>query len=497
MRFLARALATLIVVLVLPSLVAAFLLPGQDYLVVGIFFGLLAIGSAVTGYLVATRVPASLIGWLLLAQGIGMALALAWGETAALGLHHSSSPATVYGVCGWGADLLVRIVVVIPTGVLLLVFPTGRFQSRAWVAFAALFVLVLTAAGVTGMLLVDSVGPGIDNPFRVHGAAADVVHVLREVSLLAAVPVAIGCVVSLFLRLRQTHGAERQRVKWIAYTAAVAVVGFGVALVVGEPWGDLAWLVALLCVVLLPVSMGVAILRHRLFDIDVVIKRTLVYSILTLTLLTTYLLLVLLLQVLLRPRCRGLRPCRRRLDAGRGGAVRPVAPPRAGSGRPPVLPFAVRRRPHSRCLRRAPARRGGPVRRSATTCSSSSADTMQPEHVSLWLRKGLLMVSRNDSRTPPRYQGRAMTILTTSFRRRLLGRSAERDDTLARRDAGGGAARPAAAGRHRAERPAAGLPPERQRGRGRRRARAALAGAGEDARGTASSSPCRWSARAS
>jgi hypothetical protein len=301
MRFLARALVTLTFVLVVSSLVAAFVLPGQGDLVIGVIFSFLATGSALTGYLVATRVPTSLIGWLLLAQGIGMALVLAPGEVAALGLHLSSSPSAVFAVCGWCADLLGRVVVVVPTGLLLLVFPTGRFQSRAWTAFAALFVLVLTASGVTDMLLVNSVGPGIDNPFQVHGSAADIVHTCRAVAMVAAVPVAIGCAVSLFLRLRHSRGAERQRVKWIAYTAAVAVVGFGVALAVDGPLGDLAWNLALLCVVLLPVSMGVAILRHRLFDIDVVIKRTLVYSILTVSLLSTYLLLVLVLQLLLQP----------------------------------------------------------------------------------------------------------------------------------------------------------------------------------------------------
>ena len=385
MRFLARALGALIVLMVVPSLVAAFLLPGQDDLVIGIVFGLLAIGSAVTGLLVAERVPASAIGWLLLGQGVGMALVLALGELSAVGLARSS-PADAYGVAGWLADLLGRVVLVVPTGLLLLVFPTGRFQSRAWAAFAGLFVIVLTASGIADMLLVDSVGPGIENPFRLRGGAADAVRMSDVVAAVAAVPVAVGCAVSLLLRLRHSRGTERQRVKWIAFTAVVAVVGFGVALLVQGPWGDLAWSLALLCVVLLPVSMGVAILKHHLFDIDVVIKRTIVYSILTVTLLATYLLLVLLLQVLVRP-VAGTS------DLAVAGSTLVVAA-LFGPLRRLVQEGVDRRFYRSRydAARTLDAfaehlRDEVDLTALGSDLTTVVAETMQPEHVSLWLKE--------------------------------------------------------------------------------------------------------------
>ena len=318
-------------------------------------------------------------------QALLAALVLALGELSAVGLARSS-PADAYGVAGWLADLLGRVVLVVPTGLLLLVFPTGRFQSRAWAAFAGLFVIVLTASGVADMLLVDSVGPGIANPFRLRGGAADAVRMSDVVAAVAALPVAVGCAVSLLLRLRHSRGTERQRVKWIAFTAVVAVVGFGVALLVQGPWGDLAWSLALLCVVLLPVSMGVAILKHHLFDIDVVIKRTIVYSILTVTLLATYLLLVLLLQVLVRP-VAGTS------DLAVAGSTLVVAA-LFGPLRRLVQEGVDRRFYRSRydAARTLDAfaehlRDEVDLTALGSDLTTVVAETMQPEHVSLWLKE--------------------------------------------------------------------------------------------------------------
>ena len=168
---------------------------------------------------------------------------------------------------------------------------------------------------------------------------------------------------ALVVRLRRSSGYERQQLKWIAFAAALT----GVAVVADR--GQLLRLagrdtISQLRIVLLgigfsafPVAAGMAILRYRLYDIDVVINRTLVYGALTGTLGATY----------LGACCcsAGLAVGRSGfavagLDAGGGGAVPAGAAPDPGSGRPALLPPPLRRRADARGVRRAAARRGRP-----------------------------------------------------------------------------------------------------------------------------------------
>ena len=198
---------------------------------------------------------------------------------------------------------------------------------------------------------------------------------------------------ALVVRLRRSTGYERQQLKWIAFAAAVT----GVA-VVADVISFFASLegdaISQLRIVLLgigfsafPLAAGMAILRYRLYDIDVVINRTLVYGALTAT----------LARRLPRQRAaapaapqrshRRLGPRGRRLDARRGGPVPAGAAPDPGAGRPPLLPAQVRRRAHPRAfaaqlrdeveLERAAVRARAVVREtpcSRRTCRCGSAE---------------------------------------------------------------------------------------------------------------------------
>ena len=167
----------------------------------------------------------------------------------------------------------------------------------------------------------------------------------------ASLPAALLCVI---LRFRASRGVERQQLRWVAAGAAIAVVAVSVPL--GDlrgPWVDP---LAILCV---PVTVAVAVLRYRLWDLDRLVSRTVTYAVVTAVLLVPYLLVV---------------PAASELVEGSGslavagatlavaGAVPAAPPPGPGPGRPALQPPPLRRRPDRRRVRAAPPRPGRPGR---------------------------------------------------------------------------------------------------------------------------------------
>jgi hypothetical protein len=275
----------------------------------------LGIGFALVGALVASRQPANAVGWLLLAAAVALGLDTCTTVYAS----RSSSPGAQWA--GWLNSWLLFVWLYVPALFLVLVFPAGRLLSRRWRT-----VVWLGMGGVTADIVGTAFAPGvleipadqpIRNPLGIAGPVGDALSWLSGAGeLLAAGTLVLGGL-SVFLRLRRAHGRERQQVTWFAYICIMALVPFVVlalvSLVAGDdvaPWLNvvqvIAWwsLVALLLIGL-PAAIGIAILRHRLYDIDIVINRTLVYATLTLTLGTAYLGSVLLLQLALDPLTQG------------------------------------------------------------------------------------------------------------------------------------------------------------------------------------------------
>src|SRR5215216_813545 len=240
------------------------------------------IGAPVLGGLIASRRPENLYGWLWLGVGLSFALVELAEPYAAYALVAEPgslpAPRMVNSVLALGWVMLITLIPFV-----LLLFPTGRLPSRRW-RFLAWVVL---AAGATMLPLgffSRYSGQGlVKNPFAVGGAVGEALSVLVLGAILTVFSSVIFSALSLVVRYHRASGVERQQLKWFAL-AAVLIGGLIVAdqLSLDRLLGDALWNVATSSSFAgLYVAVGVAILRYRLYDIDVLINRTLVYGSLT------------------------------------------------------------------------------------------------------------------------------------------------------------------------------------------------------------------------
>jgi hypothetical protein len=258
------------------------------------------IGAPIIGGLIASRRPENLYGWLWLGLGLSAALLQLAGSYAAYALvvepGSLPAPRTVSQVLGmaWGMGIIF-----LPF--LLLLFPTGRLPSQRWrpVMWAVLVagaVLLIISPFLPG----EGIGP-FENPLGVGGVVGEALVFLSVAVVFAIFAALILSALSLVFRYRRAGGIERQQIKWFAYAAIL----FGGSIVFGGFLGqDLPgiWDALFETVTFVPlyVAVGVAILRYRLYDIDVLINRTLVYGSLTMMLAAVYVGSVVLLQGLIR-----------------------------------------------------------------------------------------------------------------------------------------------------------------------------------------------------
>jgi hypothetical protein len=249
---------------------------------------LAAAGFSAVGALIIAHRPNNLIGWLLSAAGL------------LLGLNHFSSEYAIYTllaqpgslpggeVAAWLAYWLF-----VPSATLVvflfLLFPTGRLPSRRWRWFAG-FSVVAASIGAVSMALssgITALGP-VPNPLSIEGLR-DIDRIVEPFFFILLL-LAAG---SMLVRLRRATGVERQQIKWFAYAAGIAVSGniVGHSLFAATEASWLWWvgvIPGMVGVLGMPVAMGIAILRYRLYEIDLLINRTLVYGSLTATLIALY-----------------------------------------------------------------------------------------------------------------------------------------------------------------------------------------------------------------
>ena len=180
-----------------------------------------------------------------------------------------------------------------------LLFPNGRLPSARWRWFARISALstlvgMALAAFSPGPIVVGL--PAIHNPLGIEGLP----NAYKSVQVLMLVLIAIS-VVSLVVRRVYARGVERQQTKWFTYAAAVAASGAILKFIISEPlelvWlGGVAYAFVLIGLAGMPIAMGIAITRYRLYEIDLLINRTLVYGSLTATLVALYFGVIMVLQ---------------------------------------------------------------------------------------------------------------------------------------------------------------------------------------------------------
>jgi hypothetical protein len=368
-------------------------LPREDRLdLIDVLFSLGFVGYAVVGAMIATRRPRNPVGWLLCAFGVLYpAVGTLWSY-AMYGLYATDgglpgqeAAAWLFAWLGEAAFFLVIL--------LLLVFPDGRFLTPRWRG-------VGIAAGATAALFSVAIAfdPGslytfeaIPNPLGIDGVGG-ALETVREIASVGVSALLVLAGVSLVVRFRRAEATERRRIKWLAVGAASAVLlvlafsTLELTIETDRGAGEVVTsILALLSLMVIPLTVAIAMLRDRLYDVDVVINRTLVYGALTAALVATYVGVVLLLQLALEPLTEdsGLA------IAGSTLAVAALVRPLRGRIQATVdRRFYRRRYDAARTLEGFGARLRDQVDLDALggELRGVVAETMQPAHVSLWLR---------------------------------------------------------------------------------------------------------------
>ena len=253
---------------------------------------LVLLAYAVMGAVVARRQPRNPIGWLYLAIGFATSLNIFAEQYAVRSLVADPGSLPYPKAALWlGSPALDSLFILVVTLVLLL-FPNGRPLTRRW-RFAVWIAVAGAALGLSEAFVdypLEAPLAGYHNPLLVTGAAGSVIGGLYQVSgplLIGSFFAGIACVA---LRFRRSRGIERQQLKWFAAAVmtvlAVIVVVFAAYQATGRDYSDAIFLIG---TSIIPVATGLAMLRYRLYEIDVIIRRTVVYAALIAALAALYL----------------------------------------------------------------------------------------------------------------------------------------------------------------------------------------------------------------
>jgi signal transduction histidine kinase len=262
----------------------------------GLPLDLFGLCSASCGAVVARRLPGNPVGWLFLAAGLLFGLSAAGAAYALHGavLDRGSLPAAVFA--GWVASwswVLGFALVLIFMG---LVFPDGHVMSPRW--RPVVWVVAAITLAATAAMAVDKASITIQRGIDRSGSPAGDFGFLGAAGSMLVLLCGLFSAVALVIKLRRASGEARQQLKWFTFGgAAAAVLALGAFLISAlapgnRVIGDISIFMSVLALCALPVGAGVGILKYRLYDIDLVISRTLVYGALAAFITTVYVAIV-------------------------------------------------------------------------------------------------------------------------------------------------------------------------------------------------------------
>jgi signal transduction histidine kinase len=242
---------------------------------------LLVLTSSTVGALIASRQPRNVIGWLFLGAAMSWVMGAAASGIGELAADHGWAVGPIVRAADWLGAWAFYPGIFVPVTFLFLLFPDGHLPSRRWLPVA-----LVSLTGIVGVTASVAFRPGPledavllrANPYAVGPAA--LWDAIAAASFLLTLAGLFGSVAALIVRFRRSSGAERLQLTWLGYAGVmVAVVfllcGLGNTLFPGSALYNALTVLALL---LIPAAAGIAILKYRLYDIDVVINKTLVFG---------------------------------------------------------------------------------------------------------------------------------------------------------------------------------------------------------------------------
>jgi hypothetical protein len=254
---------------------------------------LTAVFYPAVGAIVASRRPQNPVGWLLCLYGLVISISYFCAEYTIYALLAQPDSLPAGEALAWIVSWILPILNGLQVFYILL-FPTGRLPSRRWRWLGWLTVIYVVVGVILGAFssgaLLGILGP-IQNPLGIEGFS-NIYYKAVLFTMVSLLPLA--AFLAVFIRLRRAVGVERQQIKWFAYaavaTVSAATLAYPIPIVVDTPlWFErVGFALNIAFIPAVPIAIGIAILRYRLYDIDILINRTLVYGSLTLMLALVY-----------------------------------------------------------------------------------------------------------------------------------------------------------------------------------------------------------------
>jgi hypothetical protein len=284
-RRLRRPLATVVWLLAVGAPVAIAILvlvspaPEQDAWAIPLYSAIVA-SWGLTGAFLVTQRPDNRVGRVIWAAGVGMGLALVgqlWAYLS-IAVHGGSLPGTLIGsIVGLLFGPSLYLVMLVP-----LLFPDGRYTSRRWAAVGALLLLSAAATLVGSLVRPGPLEgmPNVGNPLGVP-ALGGLPQTLVDAGGIGALLCIVAGIVAAIVRYRRGTPVERKQLTWFGSVSVLGFSMFFAAAVLPQPYGQVAWIAASLSMGLIPIAIGMAIFRYRLYEIDRIVSRTLSYALVT------------------------------------------------------------------------------------------------------------------------------------------------------------------------------------------------------------------------